>query len=175
MAAIPSTPPWPWSITGKNMQKTEPALIEPAPLMFLGILYLPRRGIVGAWACPDAPSSIRRNRRGERLPLEGKLAQLSLRLMRSKRSFITMSRYKIATFDLIRHAFGVTPSPPGEGSPQKGRQPSTKSNRTPPPSHASVAHIPLHAGRLTPRRGYPYSPPGRYKLPVSFSQRCHLG
>ena len=115
MAAIPSTPPWPWSITDKNMQKTEPALIEPAPLMFLGILYLPRRGIVGAWACPDAPSSIRRNRRGERLPLEGKLAQLSLRLMRSKRSFITMSRYKIATFDLIRHAFGVTPSPQGEG------------------------------------------------------------
>ena len=35
--------------------------------------------------------------------------------MRSKRSFITMSRYKIATFDLIRHAFGVTPSPQGEG------------------------------------------------------------
>ena len=32
------------------------------------------------------------------------LAQRQLRLMRSKRSTITMGRYKIATFDLIRHA-----------------------------------------------------------------------
>ncbi len=56
--------------------------------------------------------------------------------------------------------------PPGEGSPQKGRQPSTKSNRTPPPS-PSVTPPPT-------RRGYPYSPPGRYKLPFSLIQRCHF-
>ena len=52
----------------------------------------------------------------QRLPLEGKLAQLSLRLMRSKLSTITISWFKIATFDLIRHGLRpVTPSPPGEG------------------------------------------------------------
>ena len=44
------------------------------------------------------------------------LVQLSLRLMRSKRSTITISWFKIATFDLIRHGLRpVTPSPPGEG------------------------------------------------------------
>ena len=53
---------------------------------------------------PRPLNSIRRNRRGERLPLEGKLAQLSLRLMRSKLKIITRSWYKPATFDLIRHA-----------------------------------------------------------------------
>ena len=63
--------------------------------------------------------------------------------------------------------------PPGEGSPQKGRQPSTKSNRTPPPS-PSVTPPPTRR-EAAPRRGYLYSPPGRYKLPGSFSQRCHLG
>ena len=52
----------------------------------------------------------------QRLPLEGKLAQRQLRLMRSKLKIITMSWYKIATFDLIRHGLRpVTPSPPGEG------------------------------------------------------------
>ena len=76
------------------------------------------------------------NRRSVRLPLEGgaprsefkiymtaggshtstTLAQRQLRLMRSKRSTITMGWYKIATFDLIRHGlWPVTPSPPGEG------------------------------------------------------------
>ena len=40
----------------------------------------------------------------QRLPLEGKLAQRQLRLMRSKLKIITMGWYKIATFDLIRHA-----------------------------------------------------------------------
>ena len=76
------------------------------------------------------------NRQSVRLPLEGgaprseskiymtaggshtstTLAQRQLRLMRSKRSTITMGWYKIATFDLIRHGlWPVTPSPPGEG------------------------------------------------------------
>ena len=40
----------------------------------------------------------------QRLPLEGKLSQLSLRLMRSKLSMITTSLYDAVTFDLIRHA-----------------------------------------------------------------------
>ena len=89
---------------------------------------------VGAVECPDTPNFIRRNREAlppptqgshslrnrvrtseERLPLEGKLAQRQLRLMRSKRSIITISWYDAVTFDLIRHAFGVTPSPGGEG------------------------------------------------------------
>ena len=48
--------------------------------------------------------------RGERLPLEGKLAQRQLRLMRSKLKIITMGWYKIATFDLIRH--GLRPVTP---------------------------------------------------------------
>ena len=39
----------------------------------------------------------------ERLPLEGKLAQRQLRLMRSKLPIITISWYNTATFDLIRH------------------------------------------------------------------------
>ena len=78
---------------------------------------------VGAVECPDVPNFIRRNREAlppptqgshslrnrvrtseERLPLEGKLAQRQLRLMRSKRSIITISWYNTATFDLIRHA-----------------------------------------------------------------------
>ena len=55
-------------------------------------------------------------RQSVRLPLEGKLAQRQLRLMRSKPSTITMGWYKIATFNLIRHGlWPVTPSPPGEG------------------------------------------------------------
>ena len=53
-------------------------------------------------------SSIRRNRRGVRLPLEGKLAQRQLRLMRSKLKIITMGWYKIATFDLIRSGLSRT-------------------------------------------------------------------
>ena len=40
----------------------------------------------------------------ERLPLEGKLAQRQLRLMRSKLSIITIGWYDAVTFDLIRHA-----------------------------------------------------------------------
>ena len=40
----------------------------------------------------------------QRLPLEGKLAQRQLRLMRSKLSIFTMGWYDAVTFDLIRHA-----------------------------------------------------------------------
>ena len=40
----------------------------------------------------------------ERLPLEGKLAQRQLRLMRSKLPIITIGWYDTVTFDLIRHA-----------------------------------------------------------------------
>ena len=65
---------------------------------------------------PQCTEFRTQERRGGRLPLEGKLAQLSLRLMRSKLSTITISWFKIATFDLIRHGLRpVTPSPPGEG------------------------------------------------------------
>ena len=51
----------------------------------------------------------------QRLPLEGKLAQRQLRLMRSKLKIITMGWYKSATFDLIRSGVAGPPSPPGEG------------------------------------------------------------
>ena len=44
----------------------------------------------------------------QRLPLEGKLAQRQLRLMRSKLKIITMGWYKIATFDLIRSGLSRT-------------------------------------------------------------------
>ena len=40
----------------------------------------------------------------QRLPLEGKLAQRQLRLMRSKLPIITIGWYDTVTFDLIRHA-----------------------------------------------------------------------
>ena len=53
-------------------------------------------------------------RRGEKsLPLEGKLAQRQLRLMRSKLKIITMGWYKIATFDLIRSGLSRTTFPKG--------------------------------------------------------------
>ena len=52
-------------------------------------------------------------RRGVRLPLEGKLAQRQLRLMRSKQKIITMGWYKIATFDLIRSGLSRTTFPKG--------------------------------------------------------------
>ena len=47
----------------------------------------------------------------QRLPLEGKLAQRQLRLMRSKLKIITISRYNAVTFDLIRSGFGRTTFP----------------------------------------------------------------
>ena len=79
---------------------------------------------VGAAACPDAPGNNARavkidaatDGTEQRLPLEGKLAQRQLRLMRSKLKIITMGWYDAVTFDLIRHGLRpVTPSPPGEG------------------------------------------------------------
>ncbi|MDD6297691.1 MAG: hypothetical protein PUB59_06330, partial [Firmicutes bacterium] len=47
----------------------------------------------------------------QRLPLEGKLAQRQLRLMRSKLKIITMGWHKIATFDLIRSGLSRTTFP----------------------------------------------------------------
>ena len=44
----------------------------------------------------------------ERLPLEGKLSQLSLRLMRSKLPIITIGLYNAVTFDLIRSGLSRT-------------------------------------------------------------------
>ena len=44
----------------------------------------------------------------QRLPLEGKLAQRQLRLMRSKRSTITMGWYDAVTYDLIRSGLSRT-------------------------------------------------------------------
>ena len=71
---------------------------------------------VGAAACPDAPGNNARavkidaatDGTEQRLPLEGKLAQRQLRLMRSKLQIIAISWYKIATFDLIRSGLGRT-------------------------------------------------------------------
>ena len=65
---------------------------------------------VGAAACPDAPAfdfrteeiDVETDGTEQRLPLEGKLAQRQLRLMRSKRSTITIGWYDAVTFDLIR-------------------------------------------------------------------------
>ena len=68
----------------------------------------PPISFVGAAACPDAHEFHTPNRRGVRLPLEGKLAQRQLRLMRSKRSTITMGCYKPVTFDLIRSGLSRT-------------------------------------------------------------------
>ena len=59
---------------------------------------------VGATACPDALEFHTQKQGSERLPLEGKLAQRQLRLMRSKLSIITIGWYDAVTFDLIRHA-----------------------------------------------------------------------
>ena len=71
---------------------------------------------VGAAACPDAPAfdfrteeiDVETTGTEQRLPLEGKLAQRQLRLMRSKLQIIAISWYKIATFDLIRSDLGRT-------------------------------------------------------------------
>ena len=71
---------------------------------------------VGAAACPDAPAfdfrteeiDVETDGTEQRLPLEGKLAQRQLRLMRSKLKIITMGWYKIATFDLIRSGLSRT-------------------------------------------------------------------
>ena len=52
--------------------------------------------------------SIRPRTFEERLLLEEKLAQRQLRLMRSKRSTITMGCYKPVTFDLIRSGLSRT-------------------------------------------------------------------
>ena len=57
---------------------------------------------------PDALEFQTQKRRGGRLPLEGKLAQLSLRLMRSKLSILTIGRYGAVTFDLIRSGLSRT-------------------------------------------------------------------
>ena len=46
--------------------------------------------------------------RCERLPLEGKLAQLSLRLMRSKLAILTIGWYYTVPFDLIRSGLSRT-------------------------------------------------------------------
>ena len=52
--------------------------------------------------------SIRPRTSEERLLLEEKMAQRQLRLMRSKRSTITMGCYKPVTFDLIRSGLSRT-------------------------------------------------------------------
>ena len=55
--------------------------------------------------------SIRPRTSEERLPLEGKLAQRQLRLMRSKLKIITMGWYDAVTFDLIRSGLSRTTFP----------------------------------------------------------------
>ena len=47
-------------------------------------------------------------RRGVRLPLEGKLAQRQLRLMRSKLPIIAIGWYGAVTFDFIRSGLSRT-------------------------------------------------------------------
>ena len=72
-------------------------------------------GVNGIWGAPPAelcrgggmprPYEFHtQKQRSERLPLEGKLAQRQLRLMRSKLPIITIGWYDTVIFDLIRHA-----------------------------------------------------------------------
>ena len=63
---------------------------------------------VGAAACPDALEFHTQKQGSERLPLEGKLAQRQLRLMRSKPPIITIGWYDAVTFDLIRSGLSRT-------------------------------------------------------------------
>ena len=98
---------------------------------------------------PCRPLQVRRGRslhfrRGERLPLEGKLAQRQLRLMRSKLPIIAINWYGAVTFDLIRSGVAGPPSPPGEGF---GRcKPAAPT--APHPSRLTPSHLP-------PGEGYP--------------------
>ena len=70
-------------------------------------LYTLRRGTVGARHASPAEFHTQKWR-GVRLPLEGKLAQRQLRLMRSKLSIFTMGWYDAVTFDLIRSGLSRT-------------------------------------------------------------------
>ena len=117
---------------------------------------------VGAAACPARPNFIRRTRRGGRLPLEGKLAQLSLRLMRSKLKIITRSWYKPATFDLIRHAKRR------DTFPSRGRLFSVPS--VPAPIFAALALLPGGRGMPRPYKAPPGMLPekGRFSVPQKF-------
>ena len=61
-----------------------------------------RRGTVGAAACPDALEFHTSNRRGESLPLEGKVVRLKPDRMRSKVTASYQLMAIIGGFDLIR-------------------------------------------------------------------------
>ena len=134
-----------------------------------------RRGFVGAAACPARRISyaepawrkaspggwcsaqrIKRDMTAGGSHTFSALAQLSLRLMRSKLKIITISWCKLVTFDLIRHGLRpVTPSPPGEGFSLSRRasasiftsQISQVSGRGMPP--------PLHAKSIVPTAPHP--------------------
>ncbi len=86
----------------REMRRKKQAIDETA---CLEILKKEKRGVL----CMTA-DFYTQEWRGERLPLEGKLAQLSLRLMRSKLSIFTMGWCYAVTLDLIRH--GLWPGPP---------------------------------------------------------------
>ena len=60
-----------------------------------------RRGTVGAAACPARSHSIRRTRRSESLPLEGKVVRLKPDRMRSKVTASYQLMAIIDRFDLI--------------------------------------------------------------------------
>ena len=60
-----------------------------------------RRGTVGAAACPARSNSIRRTRRSESLPLEGKVVRLKPDRMRSKVAILYHPMVIIFSFDLI--------------------------------------------------------------------------
>ena len=136
----------------------------------------PRRGIVGAAACPNAlefhtrkpawrkaspggwcsAQRIKRDMTAGGSHTFSALAQRQLRLMRSKLKIITISWCKLVTFDLIRHGLRpVTPSPPGEGFSLSRRasasiltsQISQVSGRGMPP--------PLHAKSIVPTAPHP--------------------
>ena len=76
---------------------------------FFPILGILPAGEQGAPPAGLLPPLCNRPRTSElRLPLEGKLAQRQLRLMRSKRSIITIGWYDAVTFDLIRSGLSRT-------------------------------------------------------------------
>ena len=87
----------------REMRRKKQAIDETA---CLEILKKEKRGVL----CMTA-DFYTQEWRGERLPLEGKLAQLSLRLMRSKLPIITIGWYKLVTFDLIRSGLSRTTFP----------------------------------------------------------------
>ena len=100
----------------------------------------------------------------QRLPLEGKLAQRQLRLMRSKLKIIAISWYDAVTFDLIRSGFGRTTFP------SRGRLFSVPSVTA--PICAAQATLPGGRGMPPPLQNHAVSLSGSRKITPPQSRRC---